>query len=594
MNLPKPLILCALICIITIHLQGQSLLNKTVSITAKNERLSSVLNKISKQGNFFFSYLSTVVPQDSTVNINIKDKPVKQVLEQLLGDDYVFKESGNYIIILRKTVIQNFYVVSGVVTDKHTGAKLPNVSVYERQQLISTITNNEGYFRLRLKDRYPAAAISVSKDLYADTSVMLPAGQDQELELYISPVTYQLKVVDVTGKHTLEKNWFAQVFLSSRQKLTTLNIGGFLADKPYQVSLTPGLGTHGKMSGQVVNKFSFNLIGGYAAGVDGVEVGTLFNMVKNDVKDVQVSGFINVVGGKVHGVQVAGFHNNVGDSVVGVQIAGFSNIINGHLRGVQVTGAAGSIHGDANGVQVNGGASVTRGSVDGVQVAGAFSLAAKNMSGAQVTGGVNLVKRDVSGAQVSGIANIGRQEVHGVQIGLFNFARRLKGVQIGLINIADTTDGFSLGLVSIARKGYKKLSLFSTDMLPFNLAWKSGNRHVYSILTGGVNTGEPTLVSVGYGIGNELNLNHALTLNTELISNTLFQTSSKYTAQQINLRPSLQWKLMNKVSIFAGPALVFHLADNAGTWEYKSSYPNFRIGNSVNCWLGWQAGISFF
>ncbi|RFS19702.1 hypothetical protein DVR12_21600 [Chitinophaga silvatica] len=610
MLLPKPLFICLCICIITINVRAQSILNKPITVTIKQEKLSQALNIISKQGNFFFSYLSSILPQDSVVGITAKNIPVKQILEQLLGSDYVFKESGNYIVILRKSIGQNYYLVTGIVKDRSTGTRLANVSVYERQQLISTITNNEGYFRLRLKDKYPAAAISVSRDLYADTSLLLPAGKDQELELTIAPVTYQLKVVDVTGKHNLEKNWFAKVFISSRQKLTTLNIGGFLTDKPYQLSLTPGLGTHGKMSGQVVNKFSFNMIGGYAAGVDGVEVGTLFNMVKNDVKDVQVSGFINVVGGKVNGVQVGGFHNNVGDSLTGVQVAGFSDIIRGSMKGVQVTGVASTIYGNTNGVQLSGAFGIVKGSVNGMQVAGvfttgpvdvsgaqvsgAFNLAKGNILGAQVSGAVNIADGNVSGTQISGLANIGKNNVNGAQIGLYNFAHRLKGVQIGIFNIADTSEGISLGLLSIVRKGYKKVDLFSTDILPFNIAWKSGNRTAYSILTGGINTKSQPLISAGYGIGNELLLKNQWTLNTELIYNTLFQVGSKSPAHLISLRPSFRWQWSKKLGLFAGPAFILSLPADESNWQYKSGYPNIRLGDKVSSWFGWQAGITLF
>jgi hypothetical protein len=44
------------------------------------------------------------------------------------------------------------------------------------------------------------------------------------------------------------------------------------------------VGTHGKLSGQVTNNFSFNILGGYGAGVNGAEVGGLFNIDKKDVK----------------------------------------------------------------------------------------------------------------------------------------------------------------------------------------------------------------------------------------------------------------------------------------------------------------------
>lgn len=594
MFLLRPFFISLFCMLLTLQVNAQNLLNKKVSINAKREPLSKVLNDISRQGNFFFSYLSNVLPPDSIVTVSVKDKPVKQVLETLLGSDYIYKESGNYIIILRKSAVQNYFVVSGFVTDRTTGRKLPNASVYERQQLISTLTNNDGYFRLRLKERSPTAAISVSKDLYADTTLLVPAGQDQELDLNISPVTYQLKVVDVTGKHTLDRNWFAKVFLSSRQKLTTLNIGGFLADKPYQFSLTPGLGTHGRMSGQVVNKFSFNMIGGYAAGVDGVEVGTIFNMVKNDMKDVQISGFLNIVGGKASGVQIAGFHNNVGDSLTGVQIGGFSNIVGGDMEGVQTTGVAGTVKGKVRGVQLQGAVAIAGDSVKGIQVGGVISRAGGALEGNQTSGVISSAKGDVAGVQIAGVGNISGKTMRGVQIaGVFNYARRLKGLQVGIVNITDTTDGFSIGLVNIARKGYKKVSVFATDELPYNIAWKSGNKTIYSILTGGINNEPVPTWTAGLGVGNLWTISPALSLSTELYFTTLVRGSS--TAQQLALRPSLQWKITNGIAIMGGPAFMMHMTgEGENVLPFKSSYPTIKLGDKVHSWLGWQAGITLF
>ena len=54
----------------------------------------------------------------------------------------------------------------------------------------------------------------------------------------------------------------------------------FFETRPFQVSLVPGLGSHGKMSGQVVNNFSLNVFGGYTAGTNGSELGGLFNIDK--------------------------------------------------------------------------------------------------------------------------------------------------------------------------------------------------------------------------------------------------------------------------------------------------------------------------
>ena len=602
MLLPKQLLTLIFVCCFSLPLAAQQLLNKTVSIDVKQRPLSEVLTTISKQGDFYFSYLSTILPQDSLVSISVKNKSVKQVLDILFNGDFLYKESGNYIILLKKSSGQVYYLISGVVTDRKTGQRLPNASVYERQQLISTLTNNDGYFRLRLKDKYPTAAISVNKDLYADTSLLLTAGYDQEIAVSIAPATYQLKVVDITGHPHVEKTWLGSMFLSSRQKLTSLNIGAFLADKPYQVSLTPGLGTHGRMSGQVVNKFSVNMLGGYAAGVDGLEIGTVFNIVKNDMQHVQIAGMVNIVGGKTKGVQLAGFHNNVLDSMKGVQVAGISNITEGNMEGVQLTGAIGQVYGNIKGVSIQGIAGVTRGNTQGWQVAGALNYNGKNLDGLQLSGIANYNGKDAQGMQLAGGGNINRGVMKGLQLAaIFNYARQMDGVQIGLVNIADTVNGYSIGIINIVRRGYKKVAIFSTDVLPFNIAWKAGRSELYSILLGGASFGENNKAwSLGYGVGKIIPFNKTLSLSTEITAQNIFLGSWERNTQIFRLQPSLNVKLSQRITLFAGPAMAIYIDDKIAPMPgYKSvdfsrHYPSFNIGNSVTSWLGWQAGISLF
>ena len=320
------------------------------------------------------------------------------------------------------------------------------------------------------------------------------------------------------------------------------------------------------------------------------------------MQHVQVAGLINVVGGKTNGVQIAGFHNNVLDSMKGLQVAGFSNITEGSMRGVQMTGAIGQVYRNMNGVQVQGLAGITRGSTNGWQVAGALTYTGQQMQGLQLSGLANYTRKDAHGVQIAGAGNINGGTMKGVQIsGLFNYARQMDGVQIGLVNIADTVNGYSIGIINIVRHGYKKVALFSTDVLPFNIAWKAGRSELYSILLGGVSTGKNNKAwSLGYGIGKIIPFNKTLSLSAEITGQNIFLGDWRHNTQVFRLQPSLDVKLTNRISLFAGPAMAVYIDDQIRALPgYKSTdfgahYPSFRIGNAVTSWLGWQAGISLF
>src|SRR3954467_9264244 len=89
---------------ITMSCMGQELLSKNISLDVNRQRLDNVLEILSNKGNFYFSYNSNIIKQDSLVSLNVTNKPVRQILDALFPDHYEFMESGNYIIIRKAPI----------------------------------------------------------------------------------------------------------------------------------------------------------------------------------------------------------------------------------------------------------------------------------------------------------------------------------------------------------------------------------------------------------------------------------------------------------------------------------------------------------
>lgn len=519
-------------------LHAQEKLDKRISISENGKSLSQVLAAIGRKGGFFFSYNTTILNGDSLVSIRVEDESIRKVLERLLGGGYEYSENGKYVIILPRSNAGppvRFYTISGYIKDGENNQILRNVSVYESAQLVSVLTDTNGFFRLKLRGGTAHATLIVSKQFYRDTVLFVQPGHDQQFEI---PIAHE-KVADLTPfvvSGRVERTWLGRMFLSSRSVIQSINLSNFFADKPYQFSLIPGLGSHGRMGAQVINKFSLNLIGGYTAGSNGVEVAGILNIDKKDVSCVQVAGISNVVGGSVHGVQLAGIYNHDLDSMRGFQAAGIGN-----------------------------------------RVAGL-----------------------VSGTQVAGLMNFS-ESVNGVQAaGVINHTKRLKGVQIGLINIADSSDGLQIGLINIVKNGMHEVSVFSTELMPFNIAYKTGTRRLYSILQVGFDaTNNERVLGYGYGIGTQSTLSPRLALNTELTINNLRVGHDRNLPEITRIQSSLRVKLGPKVSLFAGPALSissspsFSAPDGDKTMLPRSGYATFSAGNVIG-WVGFTAGINFF
>lgn len=551
-----------LVCFLAIKKSiAQNYLTKLVSLDVKEEKLNYVLDEISQLGGFYFSYSSTVIPKDSVISISVKERSIEEVLNILLKGDYEYREAQNYIILrLAPNRLQlisedhqengKIQTITGYVLDDLTGEKLPNASIYEKSLLLSTLTDEKGYFKLKVKNPVSSLSITVSKEYYRDTTVVLLASvwinqRNKSKQDYGYRPGNDLQKVERTA--------MGRFFVSSKQKLQSLNLGSFFANTPFQTSITPGLSTHGSLSGQVINKFSVNVLGGYTSGVEGMELGGGFNINKRDVNYMQAAGLFNLVGGSVKGIQLAGTVNSVLDSVKGFQVAGLYNSVEGSIQGVQMAGI------------------------------------------------LNTIKGKVSGVQIAGIGNIS-PETKGIQIaGLFNYSRNLKGVQLGFINIADTSSGASIGVLNFIRGGYKKLLISNNELTNINLAYKMGNAAFYTAIMGGINVfPDQKALIFGIGFGHDFVLKDHLLLSSELSSQNVYLGSWKELSNLYRAKALINIAFSERLGMFIGPA--FNLFVNEQIIPVKGYKNNFPFANysgkqftsTTNGWLGWEVGVTLF
>jgi hypothetical protein len=200
------------------------------------------------------------------------------------------------------------------------------------------------------------------------------------------------------------------------------------------------------------------------------------------------------------------------------------------------------------------------------------------------------------------VANMSHGDMDGVQIsGVFNYARRLRGLQIGLINIADTSEGYSIGLVNIVFKGYHQLSFSTNEITNVNVAFKAGNRKLYSILQAGANVREnEKIYSFGYGLGSDWPLTRWLYINPELSANYLYLGAFDYVNILSKANLHLNFRLGKYFSFFAGPTFnAYYTQQDIGFNRYKfpvpdGRYKTFELHNKVSGWIGWNAGINLF
>jgi hypothetical protein len=602
----KGMILCLLLCV-GICASAQNILNKNITVQVSKQRLDNVLEIISNNGNFYFSYNSSIVKRDSLVTMSFTNKTVREVLNYLFNNRYDYIESGNYLILRRKAITitatvkqtateEKHYFLAGYIVDEFTGDRIHNASIYEPRQLSSDLTDVQGNFLLKLKSKYNTATITVSKESYKDTTITVQPKLNQQLiislqpadnfttmitvspEDYFLPDTIELKLptgetVTYTKTDTIKvhKSWFGKFLLSSKQQIQSINLGKFFTTRAFQLSLVPGLSTQGKLSPQITTAFSVNVLGGYTGGVSFIELGGLFNITKTNVKYIQAAGLLNLVGGDVRGVQLAGLHNHVLDTVNGLQAAGISNYVKGKFTGLQIGGV--------------------------------YNHAVDTVKGMQAAGVANYSKQFMKGVQVSGIGNFANNKMNGVQIsGVFNYARHLKGVQIGLINVADSSDGYSIGLLNLVRKnGYHKISVSTNEVTNVNVALRTGSRKMYSAIHAGVNLqSNERLYSFGFGFGKDIRLSKQIFVNTEIASHQLYAGTWDYLNLLNKFSLNIQWQPVKGFSVYAGPSFSVFISDQKTAVAgykfpaYNNALRTYDFSDRVKGWIGFTAGVNLF
>jgi hypothetical protein len=358
---------------------------------------------------------------------------------------------------------------------------------------------------------------------------------------------------------------------------------------PIQITFVYPLGTNGVNAANTVNEFSLNVFAGYAAGLDGFEVGGFANIERDFMDGFQVAGFANLVG-RGDGVQLAGFLNGVAHDFDGFQGAGYVNFIGGNHEGLILSGFGNLCIGDGDAVQMTGFGNINVGHFTGLQLSGFGNITGGTMDGAQISGFGNIANK-VDGMQLSGFLNI---------------ANKVDGLQLGLFNVCDSIDGIPIGLASFVRKGYRRMEFAANTALHTNLSFKMGVKHFYNMVSVGANYSGAFKWALGYGIGSEFDLGKKgkNTLNIDLISYNIMENGKYFSwdsyANLEQLRVNFGMKMSERAQVFFGPTVNFLTTRNSAQGQQMareiapySTWNTTLFNSQFDTWVGINGGIRF-
>lgn len=565
-------------------------LEKTISIVIKQERIDVALKRISQQAGFTFSYNPAIVDVSKIVSFNFPDKTIREILDELFDGNIDYKERRQYIILTKARKIptsKESKVLTGYVTDDATGKKIANATIYDPISLSSSVSDAYGFFKIKIRKPTSDLILTVNTQNYSDTIVVVP---NRRRLIKISIKNKKEKIVSLADSAWIKSKRFFGKRIFLRRDVNRTNVHDTIYRKA-QISIVPFVGTNHLLSGNVINDYSFNIYGGYSLGVRKLEIAGLFNIVRGDVLGTQLAGSVNGVYGKVKGVQMAGYVNANRDSMNGAQLAGLVNL---NWNSVKRFSAAGLLN-------------LTRHESDGVILAGLGNITLGRQKRLHIAGLLNFSSQDAATKQLAGFCNFTSGTHTGAQLaGFLNYATALKGLQFGVINVCDSViKGVPIGLFSFVAKGYHKVEISADEIFYANLSFRTGTRQFYNIFTAGIKPQNDDNVfwTVGYGVGTAPRINKWLSLNVDLTANQISKGNFTEAINMVNkLYLGVELKIIDKVGLALGITMNNYLTDTtyknypAIFTDYNPTIINdYTYSNNLNqkFWLGGRVGIRF-
>jgi hypothetical protein len=221
----------------------EALLEKKITISKQNTTLYEALNLISQKADCYFIYDSQTVESDKRVKLVAQNQPLKQVLDNILENpELTFKVIGQHILIYKvkkETVftktpqpvaneadtIKNI-VIKGYVFDNESKTAIPFATVGILEENIGTITNNDGYFTLKIPVSFAGSSLVVSHMGHMSQRIPIQLLKEQQVDIYlerrvipiqeviiryIDPVT----IIEKTLENRRENNAMEPVYMTS-------------------------------------------------------------------------------------------------------------------------------------------------------------------------------------------------------------------------------------------------------------------------------------------------------------------------------------------------------------------------------------------
>mgnify|MGYP002542568998 FL=1 len=192
-----------LLCGSTIFANNVNSQTACVSIEANKLQAKDVIKLIEEQTDYLFVYNNEKVDLSKTVSLNVRNKTVAEVLNNIFeNSDITYAMEGSNILLMKKVSSpqQNVRSIKGLVKDQF-GEPVIGANVIEKGTTNGTVTDLNGSYQLSLTG--DNAVVQFSYIGYRPQEV--PVGDKTTINVVLSEDTEQLEEVVVTGYGGMQK-----------------------------------------------------------------------------------------------------------------------------------------------------------------------------------------------------------------------------------------------------------------------------------------------------------------------------------------------------------------------------------------------------
>ncbi|MBO3269972.1 SusC/RagA family TonB-linked outer membrane protein [Hymenobacter defluvii] len=272
----------------------QVVLERHVSFQAESQTIESVLKQLEKQLDVHFVYSPQLIGSNRRVTLRVADKPLEQVLNELLAPRKAQFEVRKGRIILSQARLETSanaadVPVSGRVTQPN-GQGLPGVTVVVKGTTTGTTTDADGNFSLTVPQ---GSVLSFSFIGYNPQEVTVQEATTT-LRVSLQENSQSLDNVVVVGYGTLDKKEVTSTIthIDSKELLTVAAINPLTALQGKVAGLTiantSAADPNSQPSIQLRGVSSRNAGLGPLIVINGVPGGNLENINQNDIESIDV------------------------------------------------------------------------------------------------------------------------------------------------------------------------------------------------------------------------------------------------------------------------------------------------------------------